>query len=194
MPVACVLSAPLCALLFPLLVLALPSPAAGEEIDDYCHMEWWSGEWNMVHLGPAGQEFVAARDRLNFVDLWLSEGASNSDGVELAVRVRTVDLGGAVLATSRSVLLPNSAEGYFRFRFGPAVPLVPGAGYFLELFRPQGEGYAMVRGRFEDICPGGRAWLQGAPAPTIDLWYQLGWDPAAVATGGRSWGMWKAGR
>ena len=174
-----------------LLLLLLPAPLPAATVDAHCPVPWWQMEWNLVLLGPVGQEFTAARDRLSFVDLWLAEADWRNEGVQLAVRIHQGDLTGPVVGTSRLLDLPEGFNDYARFTFGTAVPLTVGELYALEPFRPAGEGYAMVRGGVDDPCPDGRAWIEGAALDNSDLWFQVGWDET-VPAGRVGWGGWKA--
>lgn len=174
-----------------LLALALtatvPSFARSDQIDATCQMPWWNMEWNAVLLGPIAQSFVATADRMDFVDLMMAEGPSNSTGVQLALNLRAGDLAGAVLATSDVVQLDDGANDIFRFQFDPFVALEVGSTYVFEIVRVSESGYAMVRGSSDDPCPDMHAWISGLVRDLADLWFQLGRAPQ-VGTSASDWG------
>lgn len=174
-----------------LIGVALPVAATAEQVDVGCSMPWWNMAWNAPLLGPIAQDFVAAADRMDFVDLLLAEGQSNSNGVQVALALRAGELSGPVLATSTVLDLADGADGYFRFRFDPPVPLLVGATYLFEIRRVSDTGYLMVRGANDDPCPDGHGWIEGAQSELADLWFALGRE-VVVGDRSRSWGALKS--
>lgn len=156
---------------------AVPTTAhLAPAFDLECAFPWWQFEWNVVALGPIGQTFVPIRDRMNWVTLMLAEGPSFSEGVDLAINVRTGTITGAIVATSRAASLPDGVNDLVRFDFDVDVSLAVGTAYTFEIVRVSETGYAMVRGADGDPCAGGSAWSQGQHFDHADLFYRIGWD------------------
>lgn len=172
------------------LIVAVPAAAPAEQIDGGCWMPWWNMEWNSVLLGPIAQSFIATAPVMDFVDLMLAEGQSNSTGVQLALTLYSGGLAGPIVATSAVVQLDDGANDIFRFQFDPPVELTVSSTYTFELVRIGDTGYAMVRGSIGDPCPGTYAWIEGVALDYADLWYQVGRSDA-VPTSTPNWGKLK---
>jgi len=115
--------------------------------------------------------------------------------VRVAVRIRAWP-SGLIIGTSDEVELPYPAPvGVRHFDFASAVPLVPGALYFLEAFIVSGDGNPVIFSISDVYPPGQRVILyENEPHdfdPNTDLWFREGFA-APLAVESMTWGRIKA--
>lgn len=170
--------------------LCIAAAAHAYVIDQSCTPTVFA-EWSIALLGPAGQEFTAATNRLNVVELWISHGfAGIEPPTDLVVRIRAGVVSGAVLGESAAVTVQDGHFAPVRFDFATPVVLTPGLVYVLEAAVTGGGGNPMICGLDGSPYAGGRAILGGAPIDS-DLWFRTG-ATEDVPVSSTSWGAVKA--
>ena len=87
--------------------------------------------WNLQAMGPVFQQFTPSQEQIEFAEFWIDR---QNDGPETRLSVtvwnfdRTANVGSA-----SSIAVPPFFEGPVRVTFSPAIHLVPGRPYLLEL-------------------------------------------------------------
>jgi cysteine-rich repeat protein len=93
------------------------------------------GQTNVLLLAPLGQEFVPERSRLRALDvgLWVDPNAPRDTRV--LARIRAEAVLGPIVGESERIVTPASrgVPDLERFEFSPAVAVIPGASYVIEL-------------------------------------------------------------
>ena len=135
---------------------------------------------------PAGQEFVSALPRVDFIDLQLYQGVmppGTSNHYKVILRADTIT--GPFVWASETVARPEFDVSVARFFFDPPVTLSPWARYVFELVREEPiEGWQDAPGvGFVLDWPvtnpawhysGGRAVWEGAPVEDADMYFRAG--------------------
>jgi hypothetical protein len=127
------------------------------------------GGWNIIELGPVGQEFVPTMNALDVVELW-TEDANLPSGVDLQVHIHSSTITGPIMGTSSTTTLPDDFKGVTRFDFPETVILAPGELYVLEVIVVSGDGWLV--GWNSDSYPNGSAIDLGVPNGQADLWFR----------------------
>ena len=125
-------------------------------------------------VGQHGQEFTAGQNDLVAVDLFLGQGFSATNIVEVAVEIREGSFDGALLAAvSRDVLFPTTSPGSVppsaHFHFDPSVALVPGDTYVIRVRSLSNIVWFFVDA---DVYSGGRMVNQGTFFIPLDFGFR----------------------
>ena len=150
---------------------------------------WWSAR----ALGPVGQEFVPQVERLDLVDLLvLNQDPSAPVPALVFVRIHRDSIGGGLVGTSATLIVPYPNESPVRFEFD--IPLVTQVGsmYVVELATVSSAGNpSIAAGADVDLYPPGHAIVAGIRLQRRDMWFRTG--ARSVATQASSWGDVKRG-
>ena len=142
-------------------------------------------------FSPIGQEFIPQFSSLNFVDLFIEDGALNvnPDGV-FQVNIRADTVAGTLLGSSTVTHVPDDTnlgggDTLTRFEFSTPVPLTPGQTHVMEILEltPDFSNYSVCGSLFghDGIYPGGHAIIDGVPQVGDDFWFAEGIADEPVA-------------
>ena len=125
-----------------------------------------------------GQSFTPTLSSIGFIRLVVYDGVQNNSlGATLFVNVRTNSIGGAILGSTATILLPDGfgrgSNGVVDFFFSSPIPLSPGVSYFFQPVVQSGDTWGVsVYNTFG--YSGGNAFVQGIASPGSDLWFREG--------------------
>lgn len=177
-----------------IVLLAAVGPARGETIDQSNLVDPFTNYNTSVDSNtPIGQEFTPTLAALDFVDLRVVDfGSDSGPGANFQVRIREDEiLGGAILGTSLTVLVPDDTNlgggsVITRFLFPSLVELVPGNRYVIEVLQETpvfGGGtsnFGITAGAPGSTYAGGRAIIDGVPVADRDFIFAEGLTAAVV--------------
>jgi hypothetical protein len=146
---------------------------------------------------PVGQEFLPAAEKLDFVELRLSDASTALDSFEIFVNIRDTSIDGDILGTSELLMLEdcfNQPEGpgcgigggtpaEVRLEFPATVSLAISSTYVLEIVPGGGTSGLAIGYSFSNPYPLGRAIFSGIPESDNDLWFREGYiipEPATL--------------
>jgi len=137
-------------------------------------------------ITPLGQEFRPTLASLDFVDLWIGDGATDiGPGASVMVSVHTGAINGPTVGTSTATFVPDGTNlgggsTLSRFKFTSPLLLVPGSTYVLDVFQtgsivPGNQNFGWG-GSYAGAgtYPDGRMIVQGNPREGSDFWFREG--------------------
>ena len=137
-------------------------------------------------ITPLGQEFRPTLASLDFVDLWIGDGATDiGSGASVMVSVHTGAINGPTVGTSTATFVPDGTNlgggsTLSRFKFTSPLLLVPGSTYVLDVFQtgsivPGNQNFGWG-GSYAGAgtYPDGRMIVQGNPREGSDFWFREG--------------------
>jgi hypothetical protein len=158
----------------------LPFNSAGEAYN------LWSNDGNL----PLGQQFVPTLPSLSFVNLWLEDAATGTNGSgTIQVEIRSGSISGTILGTATAVVPPGRNTGggntLTQFNFSSPISLTPGATYVIDAAQiapititPPNESninFLWIGGPTNNstYAPG-EAYIKGTLQPTFDFAFDEG--------------------
>jgi hypothetical protein len=122
---------------------------------------------------PWGQSFTPSLPAVDFIQLNVNDSnPSNGLGVTLLVNLRTVSVGGPILASTLPTTLTNGFSGVAHFAFASTVALIPGSVIFFEPVVQSGDLWNIIAAEYN--YPSGTAFFGGLPATGSDFWFREG--------------------